>query len=172
MKDLKNKELFGIKLGEGCKMDQNSWKDYFDIVQDYDDEQCLLRFKETFSNDFYDNGTEIQYNFYLEVYDGNVYNDAGVWCTIYLVPKLEHVYEKHYKNLLDNYNDIPENEWIERDLIYEAICPILIREEIKNIKFTVGDVQIQLDDQYEDAYEEYNKEFEKWEKEILNKRKE
>ena len=136
MKNLEGRQLFGIALGENCKMEKDSWRDYFEVVEDYDDEEMLLKLKETFSNDFYDDGNEIEYNFYLEFYNGNAYGEnAGVWAHVYLIPKLKYIHESVYKDLVSEYNGRPEDEWIERVILRKTQCPLLINEEI-NIDFS------------------------------------
>ena len=136
MKNLEGKTLFGITLGKNCKMEKDSWKDYFEVLEDYDDQEMLLKFKETFINDFYDNNDKIEYNFYLEFYNGNIYGEnAGNWVHVYLVPKLKHIYKSIYKDIVSEYNGEPKDEWIERDVLRETQCPLLMNEKI-NIDFS------------------------------------
>ena len=131
MKNLEGKTLFGITLGENCKMEKDSWKDYFEILEDYDDQEMLLKFKETFINDFYGNGNEIEYNFYLQFYDGDAYGEnVGSWAQLYLIPKLKYIHKSIYNDIISEYNGTPEDEWIERDILRETQCPLLINEKI------------------------------------------
>ena len=136
MKNLEGRELFGIKLGKNCKMEKDSWQDYFEVIDDDDDIEMLLKLKETFSNDFFDDGNEIEYNFYLEIYNGNIDGEeAGVWAHVYLMPKLKYIHESVYKSLVSEYNGCPKDEWIESDILRETQCPLLINKEI-NIDFS------------------------------------
>ena len=43
MKNLEGRELFGIKLGKNCKMEKDSWQDYFEVIDDDDDMEMLLK---------------------------------------------------------------------------------------------------------------------------------
>lgn len=136
MKNLEGKTLFGITLGRNCWMEKDSWKDYFEVLEDYDDQEMLLKFKETFINDFYDNNDKIEYNFYLEFYNGNIYGEnAGNWVHVYLVPKLRHIHKSIYKDIVSEYNGKPKEEWIKKDILRETQCPLLINEKI-NIDFS------------------------------------
>lgn len=131
MKNLEGKTLFGMTLGKNCFMEKDSWKDYFDIVEDYDETELILKFKQEFSNDFFDEGNEIKYHYYLEVYNGNIYDEAGVWFEIYLIPKIEHVHKNNLEELYEDYDTPPKDEWLELDLLRNTQCPLIINKEIE-----------------------------------------
>ena len=43
MKNLEGRELFGIKLGENCKMEKDSQQDYFEVIDDDDDVDFIVQ---------------------------------------------------------------------------------------------------------------------------------
>lgn len=129
MKDLNGRTLFGVTLKEGNIMDKESYKDYFDEIV-YDDMTLLLKFKEEFEEDFWDEGKPIKYHMFLNFYD---HEEAGCYAQLLMLPTLDFISKDIIQRLADDY-DIPVEHITERDIIENQIVPIL---ESKVLDFTI-----------------------------------
>ena len=129
MKDLNGRTLFGITLKEGNLMDKESYKDYFEEVV-YDDENLLLKFKEEFECDFWDEGKPIKYHMFLN-FCGN--EEVGYHAQLLMLPTLDFICKNIIQELADDY-DIPREHITERDIIENKIVPIL---ESKVLNFSL-----------------------------------
>ena len=126
MKNLDGRELFGIILKENNIMEKESYKDYFDEIW-YDDEQLCLKFKEKFSNDFFGDGKEISYHFYLN-FLGN--EKVGYVLELNMMPTLKHISTNKLKEIADDYN-ISIRELNEYDVLSNNWIPLLTSETIE-----------------------------------------
>lgn len=129
MKDLNGRTLFGITLKEGNIMDKESYKDYFEEIV-YDDETLLLKFKEEFEYDFWDEGKPIKYHIFLN-FCGN--EEVGYCAEMLMLPALNFISVDIIQKLADDYA-IPKEHITERDIIENEMVPILER---KALNFTI-----------------------------------
>jgi hypothetical protein len=129
MKDLNGRTLFGITLKEGNVMDKESYKDYFEEIV-YDDETLLLKFKEEFEEDFWDEGKPIKYHMFLN-FCGN--EEFGYSVQLLMLPTLDFICKDIIQELADDYA-IPREHITERDIIENEIVPIL---EGKALDFSI-----------------------------------
>ena len=131
MTNLNGRTLFGITLKEGNIMDKESYKDYFEEIV-YDDYTLLLKFKEEFEEDFWDEDKPIKYHMFLNFYD---HENAGCYVELLMLPTLDFISKDIIQELADHY-DIPVEHITERDIIENQIVPIL---EGKSLDFTIVD---------------------------------
>lgn len=129
MKDLNGRTLFGIILKEGNIMDKESYKDYFEEIV-YDDENLLLKFKEEFEEDFWNEDKPIKYHMFLN-FCGD--EEVGYHAQLLMLPTLDFISKDIIQGLADDY-DIPVEHITERDIIENQIVPIL---ENKMLDFTI-----------------------------------
>ena len=129
MKDLNGRTLFGVTLKEGNVMDKESYKDYFEEIV-YDDETLLLKFKEEFEEDFWDEDKPIKYHMFLN-FCGN--EEVGYHAQLLMLPTLDFIFKDIIQGLADDY-DIPVEHITERDIIENQIVPIL---ESKVLDFSI-----------------------------------
>jgi hypothetical protein len=120
MKDLYGRTLFGVILKEGNFMEKESYKDYFEEIV-YDDENLLLKFKEEFEEDFWDEDKPIKYHMFLN-FCGN--DEVGYHAQLLMLPTLDFICKDIIQELADDY-DIPVEHITERDIIENRITPIL-----------------------------------------------
>lgn len=125
MKNLDGRKLFGIVLKENNFMEKESYKDYFEEIWN-DDEQLCLKFKEKFSNDFFEDGKDISYHFYLN-FLGN--EEVGYILELNMMPTLDHISTNKLKKIADDYN-IPIRELNEYDVLSNSWIPLLTSENI------------------------------------------
>lgn len=125
MTKLDGRELFGITLKENNFMEKESYKDYFEELW-YDDEQLLLKFKEKFSYDFFENDKPIYYHFYLN-FMGN--KEVGFLVELNMMPTLDCVSTKKLLETAESYN-IPIRELNDYDIFNEYWIPILHHQNI------------------------------------------
>lgn len=126
MKNLDGRELFGIVLKENNFMEKESYKDYFEEIWN-DDEQLCLKFKEKFSNDFFEDGKEISYHFYLN-FLGN--EEVGYILELNVMPTLDFISTNKLKEIAEDYN-IPIRELTEYDVLSNNWIPLLSSENIE-----------------------------------------
>ena len=119
MLNLDGKELFGIVLKENNFMQKESYKDYFEELW-YDDENLILKFKEKFSYDFFENDKPIDYHFYLN-FMGN--EEVG-----YLVA-LSCISTNKLVETAKDYN-VPIRELNDYDILTNHWIPILCQQDI------------------------------------------
>ena len=124
MKNLDGRELFGITLKQNNIMEKEAYKDYFEELA-YDDESLLLKFKEEFENDFWDEGKPIKYHMLLELFG----NELCYGVNLYMIPTMEYMSKDAIKEIADLY-DIPTSAIRERDILYDKILPILAKQEL------------------------------------------
>lgn len=129
MKDLNGRTLFGVTLKEGNIMDKESYKDYFEEIV-YDDEILLLKFKEEFENDFWDEDKPIKYHMFLN-FCGN--EEVGYHVQLLMLPTLDFICKNIIQGLANDY-DIPIEHITERDIIENQMVPIL---ESKVLDFSI-----------------------------------
>ena len=125
MKNLDGRKLFGIVLKENNFMEKENYKDYFEEIWN-DDEQLCLKFKEKFSNDFFEDGKDISYHFYLN-FLGN--EEVGYILELNMMPTLDHISTNKLKEIAENYN-IPIRELNEYDVLSNSWIPLLTSENI------------------------------------------
>ena len=129
MKDINGRTLFGTTLTEGHFMDKESYKDYFEEIV-YDDDCLILKFKDEFEEDFWDEDKPIKYHMFLNFY-GN--EEFGYSVQLLMLPTLDFIFKNIIQELADDY-DIPVEYVTERDVIENNIIPIL---ETQELNFTV-----------------------------------
>lgn len=125
MKNLDGRSLFGCTLRQGHIMQKESYKDYFDELR-YDDDTLLLKFKEEFENDFWDDGKPIKYYMLLEVYD----NEICCGVNLYMMPTMEFIHKDILQEIADDY-DVPMLEVDEQDIINNKIVPVLQQQKLE-----------------------------------------
>lgn len=125
MKDLNGRTLFGTTLKEGHFMDKESYKDYFEEIV-YDDDCLLLKFKEEFEEDFWDEGKPIKYHMFLNFYGSE---EFGYSVQMLMLPTLDFIFKDIIQELADDY-DIPVEHITERDIIENTMIPILESQEL------------------------------------------
>lgn len=125
MKNLDGSSLFGITLTKGNIMDKESYEDYFEQVV-YDDENLLLKFKEEFEEDFWDEGESIKYHMFLNLVS---YEEMGYGMQLLMLPTMDFISDNIINELADTY-DIPREHITERDIIENKIVPILETEKL------------------------------------------
>lgn len=125
MKNLDGRSLFGITLTKNNIMKKESYKDYFEELEYYDD-ILLLKFKEEFENDFWDEGKPIKYHMLLEIWNDEECN-CGI--NLYMMPTLNHISKDILQKIADD-NDVSISDVNERDILDNRITPILKRQDI------------------------------------------
>lgn len=125
MKNLDGRTLFSTTLTSGNIMNKESYKDYFEEIV-YDDENLLLKFKEEFENDFWDNGKPIKYHMFLNLVG---YEDVGYSIQLLMLPAINFISDSIINELADLY-DVPRECITERDIMEDKIVPILANEAL------------------------------------------
>ena len=126
MKNLDGRSLFGWTLKQGNIMQKESYKDYFEELEYYD-ENLLLKFKEEFENDFWDEGKPIKYHMLLNL-QGN--EECGYGVYLYMMPTMEYISKEIIQEIAGLY-DIPIPDINERDILDNKIVPILDKQELE-----------------------------------------
>ena len=125
MLNLDGKELFGIVLKENNFMQKESYKDYFEELW-YDDENLILKFKEKFSYDFFENDKPIDYHFYLN-FMGN--EEVGYLVALNMMPALSCISTNKLVETAKDYN-VPIRELNDYDILTNHWIPILCQQDI------------------------------------------
>ena len=125
MKNLDGRTLFGITLKENNVMKKESYKDYFEELEYYD-ETLLLKFKEEFENDFWDEDKPIKYHMLLEFWSDE---ECNCGMNLYMMPTLDYISKDIIQKIADD-NDVHISDINERDILDNNIVPILMRQNI------------------------------------------
>ena len=125
MLNLDGKELFGIVLKENNFMQKESYKDYFEELW-YDDENLILKFKEQFSYDFFENDKPIDYHFYLN-FMGN--EEVGYLVALNMMPALSCISTNKLVETAKDYN-VSIRELKDYDIRISHCVPILCQQDI------------------------------------------
>lgn len=125
MTNLDGRELFGIVLKKNNVMEKDSYKDYFEELW-YDDEQLLLKFKEKFSYDFFENNQVIDYHFYLN-FMGN--EEIGFVVELNMMPNLNCISKNKLLETAKDYN-ISTTELNDYDIFTNCWIPVLCYQNI------------------------------------------
>lgn len=125
MLNLDGKELFGIVLKENNFMEKESYKDYFEEMW-YDDENLILKFKEKFSCDFFENDNPINYHFYLN-FMGN--EEVGYLVALNMMPTLSCISTNKLVETAKDYN-VPIRKLNDYDILTNHWIPILCQQDI------------------------------------------
>lgn len=125
MKNLDGRELFEIKLTKNNFIENENYKDYFEELW-YDDESLLLKFKEKFSCDFFEDDKPIDYHFYLN-FMGN--EEIGYVVELNMMPTLSCVSTNKLLETAKDYN-VPIRELNDYDIFNSCWIPILCCQKI------------------------------------------
>ena len=126
MKNLDERELFGIKLTKNNFMEKESYKDYFEELW-YDDENLILKFKEKFSCDFFGDEKPIEYHFYLNFMGDE---EIGYVVELNMLPTLSCVSTNKLLETAKSYN-VPIRELNDYDIFTDCWVPILCHQNIE-----------------------------------------
>jgi hypothetical protein len=125
MKNLDGRSLFGWTLTKGNIMKEESYKDYFEELEYYDD-NLLLKFKQEFENDFWDEGKSIKYHLFLNITGEEEY---GYHVLLYMMPTKEYISNTILEEIATLY-DMPIEDITEREIVNDRIVPMLQQQEL------------------------------------------
>lgn len=126
MKNLDGRELFGITLKENHFMEKESYKDYFEELW-YDDENLLLKFKEKFSCNFFEDDKPIDYHFYLN-FMGN--EEIGYVVELNMMPTLSYISTNKLLETAKDYN-VSIKDLNDYDIFTDCWVPVLCYQNIE-----------------------------------------
>lgn len=126
MKNLDGRSLFGWTLKSGNIMEKESYEDYFEELEYYD-ENLLLKFKQEFENDFWDDGNPIKYYLLLNITGEE---EWGYRVLLYMMPTKEFIHNEILEEIANLYG-MQVEDINERDILDNKIVPLLAKQELE-----------------------------------------